>query len=120
MRFEFTAESVVSYIEDDVCVVSFADTPSDEPEKYLILSQALFDSGSDDEAISIEYGGNGDSVTAEVVSAWSEPKLFVLEVDPAAVGVSEFHIHIASPVSAELRDHLKMVFSKSPAKLELL
>ena len=120
MKFEFTAKSVVSYIEDDVCVVSFTDTSSDEPEKYLILSQALFDSGDDDEAISIEYGENGDSVTSEIVSARLESKSFVLEVDPAIVGVSEFRISMDSPASEELREHLKKIFSKSPAKFALL
>lgn len=120
MEFEFTAKSVVSYIEDDVCVVSFADTPGDEPEKYLILSQTLFDSGDDDEAISIEYGEDGDSVTAEVASARLDSTSFVLEVDPAIVGVSAFRIGMASPASDELRQHLKKIFSKSPAKLALL
>jgi len=42
-----------------------------------------------------------------------------MKVDGATVGVSEFQIAIACPFGDGLREHLKMIFCKSPAKLTL-
>jgi uncharacterized protein YuzE len=120
MKFEFTAKSIASYIEDDVCVVSFANSTDDEPTKYLILSQALFDTGDDDREISIEYGRNGNSVTTEVISASLDSQFFVVKIDPTIVDISEFHIETLTPLSDEQREHLEKIFSKSPTKLTLL
>ena len=41
------AVNVVAYIEDDVCVVSFASDMSPDPEQYLILSESLWDASED-------------------------------------------------------------------------
>ncbi|MBN3838263.1 hypothetical protein [Burkholderia sp. Ac-20349] len=116
----YSNNNLVSYIEDDVCVVSFADSPGDDPTHYLILSQALFDCGEDDEEISVEYGRNGGRVNTEVIAARLDAKSFTMKVDPVIVGVSAFNIGIASPVTDELREHLKNIFSQSPTKLALL
>ena len=117
MKFEFTATSVVSYIEDDVCVVSFADSASAEPMKYLVLSQALFDTGDDDDQIGIEYGRDGAEVTGGAKSARLDSTSFGMEADPHIVGVSAFRIALGCSLDHEVREHLKEVFRKSSAKL---
>ncbi|MBN3723568.1 hypothetical protein [Burkholderia sp. Ac-20379] len=119
MKFQFTAENVVSYVEDDVVVVSFADSMSDEPQRYLILSQALFDSGDDDGQISVEYGADGDSVNTDVLSARLNSEGFELKLDPAAAGVSEFQIDLVAPLTDEHRAHLAQVFHKSKGNFSI-
>jgi hypothetical protein len=117
MVFEFAASKVVCYVEDDVCVVSFANSDAEEPEKYLILSQTLFDSGEDDDEIGVEYGKDGIDVTGGVKSALLNSTLFILEVDPDIVGVSEFRITLGDSSKNDLKKHLRKIFSKSSAHL---
>lgn len=114
MDFQFVAKSVVSYIEDDVCVVSFADSLSDEPENYLILSQALFDTGDDDDDISVEFGKDGSSANGGVKSAHLSSTLFEMQVDPGLFGVSWIRITFDGPIVDDLRSHLQKIFDKSP------
>ncbi len=116
---EFVAKNVVCYVEDEVCVVSFADSMAADPEKYLILSQALFDSGDDNEDVSIEYGRNGKSSLGGVKRACLEAGRFVLDVIPEVVGVERFEIELATAAVGDLQNHLRKVFSKSDGVLSL-
>jgi len=119
MKFEFIAR-IINFSNDyDVVDVGFANSPFAEAGNYLLLSRSFFDL---DEDIRIEYGNegkDGGSSSGAVLSARLDAKSFVMKVDAAAVGVSEFRIGIACPLGDGLRDHLKTIFCKSTAKLTL-
>lgn len=119
MRLEFSAQSIVCYVEDDVCVASFADSASAEPDNYLIVSQLLLDDEDDTPSIEYSIGGEGECVNVIVEFAQLDAKAFRMDVNEGQIGARQFLINLDCPMPPDLPEHLERIFSKSSTSFTL-
>ncbi|MCP2041644.1 hypothetical protein L1281_002254 [Neisseria sp. HSC-16F19] len=114
-NIKFKAENIQFYIEDEVCVVAFADSQDPDPEQYLILSQTLFDSEPDNPEENIEIG-----IETRQTSTFGKIEFINLEsneivLDAIDSEAMKFHVAIQFTKAPQgLKDHLKILLFRSP------
>lgn len=116
MNIEFLAKNIVSYIEDDVCVVAFSNSKNPDSKKYLILSQSLFDTGEDDKMVSVDFGdGSGEMgclngvLNAVVIG----PQKITLKIKPNQSTNLKFSIALIQPLDSLVMRDMRRIFEKS-------
>ena len=123
LRDEFFAEQVAGYVEDEVCIVAFAETSDPDPSRYAIFSESLYDDSQDEgeEGMSFSFEMAGIDVppfaSISLISI-APDHLIVRGANDTNAGI-EVLIKYAPDHYSLLKEHMPKIVAKSSTRLEI-
>lgn len=111
---EFLVKNITSYIEDEVCIVAFADSTNEQPEKYVILSQTLFDKDEQNDDIGVEFKNDSadeGEMFAPVKRMQITEHCILIELLGEKEQILKIELQLEAPLPLATIEHLKMIFS---------